>query len=83
MENVKTLIIQDNNPDLLLFLAAIIAVVLIVVNLIGIYMKKKRKQRLEETKQKIIKRHEQLEIEFSRKEAEQNAKKNSSYHNPY
>lgn len=83
MENVKTLIIQDNNPDLLLFLAAIIAVVLIVVNLIGIYMKKKRKQRLEETKQKIIKRHEQLEIEFSRKEAEQNAKKNSSYHHPY
>lgn len=61
--NNEVLVIADNNPNGLMGIIIIALVTFIIVNLICIYISKRRVARLESIKKKIIRRHEQIENE--------------------
>ena len=71
MEGIEKIIITNNNPNMIYAMFAIMAFFVIIVNLIGIKLKLKRKEQLEEVRKKIIKRHESMETELLRKRREQ------------
>ena len=71
MEGIEKIVIENNNPNMVFALFAIMALFVILINLIGIKMKMKRKEQLEEVKRKIQKRHESMETELARKRREQ------------
>lgn len=79
MGGIETLVIPDNNPSGLGYIFLIIAVGIIIVNLINAQILKARKKRLEDVREKIIRRHEQLEMEYSKKEAQIHAKRNTDF----
>lgn len=61
--NNEILVIADNNPNGLMAIVLIALVTFIIVNLICIAISKKRAARLKIIKEKIIRRHEQIENE--------------------
>lgn len=70
MEGVEILKIADNNPDGLFVIGAIIVGVYIIVNLITIKIKKNRRERLKDVREKIINRQEIMEAEYAKREQE-------------
>ena len=84
MDMVETMVIENNNPNLVFTLFFIIAVVVIIVNLIGIKFLIDRKKTLEDVKKKIEKRHETMVFEARRKEQREIYEKESNdLHNPF
>lgn len=57
---MQEMVIQDNNPDMLLFLILVIAAVSIICNLLEMVIKKKRLKNLEDLKKKIQEIHDSI-----------------------
>lgn len=71
---MQTIVITDNNPNLIPGIILIICVSFIVAQIVSINLKIKRKKRLENVKKKIEKRHDIMENEYWREEQYKNAK---------
>lgn len=65
-----TMIIEDNNPNMIPMIVLILAVLYIIFSLIEVKIKKKRKERLENTKKIINKNHERIIFDSQSKERE-------------
>lgn len=74
MNELETIVIENNNPNQIFTLVLILAVIFIVVSLIEIKLLSDRKKRLESVRKKIVKRHESMVFEFNRKEQLKNEK---------
>lgn len=57
---LETMVIENNNPNLLPVIVLILAVLYIGFSLVSIKVKKDRKKRLEQTKKIIDKNHERI-----------------------
>ena len=68
MNELETIVIENNNPNQIFTLVLILVVIFIVVSLIEIKLLSDRKKRLEGVRKKIVKRHESMVFEFNRKE---------------
>lgn len=75
MGGVETLVITDNNSDRLVYLVLIIAAAIIIGNLINMVIRYKRGKQLKAVIHKIKKRHEQLQVEYGKREVAENAKR--------
>lgn len=69
---LSSLVIEDNNPNMLPMIVLILAVLYIVYSLISIKIKKNKKERLDETKKKIDKSHERFLLEEHNKRSKGN-----------
>ena len=74
MNELETIVIENNNPNQIFTLVLILVVIFIVVSLIEIKLLSDRKKRLEGVRKKIVKRHESMVCEFNRKEQLKNEK---------
>lgn len=61
---METIVIKDNNPNLLIGIVLIICLSVIITQLLGISVKMKRRKNLIKVKKKIENRHEQIKEAF-------------------
>ena len=64
---LETVVIKDNNPNLLGVMVLILAVVYIVFAIIEIHWNNKKKKRLTKIRKKLIERHELIVQENERR----------------
>ena len=78
MNELETIVIENNNPNQIFTLVLILVVIFIVVSLIEIKLLSDRKKRLEGVRKKIVKRLESMVVEFNRKEQLKNEKETNT-----
>ena len=64
---LETVVIENNNPNMLLSLLAIISALFIIGTLISIKIDLKRLKKLQHAKKLILERHEKIEAENERR----------------
>lgn len=64
---LETFVIENNNPNMLLGLFAIISALFIIYSIISIKVNNKRLEKLKHAKKLILERHEKIEAENERR----------------